>query len=446
MRLRPAVAAALAVLLAGAVPGVAGADHLDRPAEAGAGATRAWVAGDLVSVSEPSDLSAEVEAAAAAAAYAAGGAAVPGRAAQVGMVAVRRQGAAVQLTRPGYRIPMGVTALPVEGAYASMGPEVARVLARGELVLSEVSAALRGAQAGDTVDLLDPADRPVTFTIGALAPAAAIGGAEFVMRLEDAGRLGVTRTSRVLIFGFDSRAAIDAALAGAGLVRDRVRIGRSWDAPSPDAGLGLVATKVLGGEFEFRPQDDGGATIPSEWVEARISPRITYRGVGIRAACNVAMVDAIQGALLDVAAAGLAGAIDLANTNTYGGCFNPRLNRITGNLGFLSRHAWGIALDMNTLQNAQGRVPRLDCGVVRIFRKWGFAWGGNFLVPDGMHFEYVGERRDTLPYASRYCPNVTTTSADRIEQRAERAVAPGPGSLFAADGLPDPGHDHDHDG
>ena len=38
---------------------------------------------------------------------------------------------------------------------------------------------------------------------------------------------------------------------------------------------------------------------------------------------------------------------------------------------------------------------------MRIFRKHGFAWGGNFLIPDGMHFEWVGERRrqDQLPVA-----------------------------------------------
>ncbi|MEY3641456.1 MAG: hypothetical protein RLZZ199_1261, partial [Actinomycetota bacterium] len=81
-------------------------------------------------------------------------------------------------------------------------------------------------------------------------------------------------------------------------------------------------------------------------------------------------------------------------------------NRISGDLGYLSRHSWGMAFDMNTTTNAQGRAPNLDCRIVRIFRKWGFAWGGNFTPADGMHFEYVGERRDNIEYPSRYCPNV----------------------------------------
>ena len=70
----------------------------------------------------------------------------------------------------------------------------------------------------------------------------------------------------------------------------------------------------------------------------------------------------------------------------------------------MSRHSWGQAIDMNTVSNCQGCVPRMNCTVVQIFRKYGFAWGGNFLTPDGMHFEWVGERRDLQPLALRLLP------------------------------------------
>ena len=61
---------------------------------------------------------------------------------------------------------------------------------------------------------------------------------------------------------------------------------------------------------------------------------------------------------------------------------------------------------MNTLSNCQGCTPQMNCEVVRIFRKHGLAWGGNWRHPDGMHFEWVGERRDQISYPSRYCPNI----------------------------------------
>ena len=126
-------------------------------------------------------------------------------------------------------------------------------------------------------------------------------------------------------------------------------------------------------------------------------------------------------------------AIEVSNANAYGGCYNPRYSR---NSGFLSRHSYAMALDTNTVSNCAGcRPPPMDCRVVRIFRRHGFAWGGNFRQPDGMHFEWVGEPRDQISYPSTYCPN----RVNPLVESAPRAPI-GVGVLTAGD----VGVVHDH--
>ena len=116
--------------------------------------------------------------------------------------------------------------------------------------------------------------------------------------------------------------------------------------------------------------------------------------------------------------------IDVTNTNTYGGCSIglARFSRFGASVGTISRHSWGQPIDMSTVDNCQGCVPQFDCRIVRIFRKHGFAWGGNFLTPDGMHFEWVGEPRNAFQYPSKYCPNLSDGRVQRIGPPRVRAA------------------------
>jgi hypothetical protein len=72
----------------------------------------------------------------------------------------------------------------------------------------------------------------------------------------------------------------------------------------------------------------------------------------------------------------------------YAGCYAPRyINRDPRSA--LSHHSWGVALDLNARANAYGRTPHQDPRLVAVFERWGFTWGGHWLLPDGMHFEFV---------------------------------------------------------
>lgn len=361
-----------------------------------------------------------------------------GRSFNIGMTSVRRGGAYVQLasgTSGLWQFPMAVTALPVEAVGRVMSYRVAGVVASGGVVLGSTSAGLRGAQAGDVLDLVTSGGATAAVRVGLVAPDDEIGGAELVMSTDLAQALGQTTVTRVLFFGQFDRDRLIAELAAAGYVDGTaVRITRSWGPRNPDDLLSSSQLKALLGEFDYRINTDDSLSVDPDWRAANVPPsRTLYRSIAVLAACHRRIEADLQAALDEVAARGLAAAIELASTNSLGGCFSPRYARLSSSSGSVSRHTWAMAIDMNVLTNGQGSVPRMNCDVVRIFRSHGFAWGGNFLVPDGMHFEWVGEPRHLLPYPSKYCPNdVVSAQSAVITSMAETAAA----TMFAADGLP----------
>jgi hypothetical protein len=150
-----------------------------------------------------------------------------------------------------------------------------------------------------------------------------------------------------------------------------------------DAVLPQVRMKELFGEFAARPVAGGYLEIDPAWVSRHITTtRVPLLGM-VR--CNRAVVPQLRGALSEVEAAGLG---QLIGPRSYGGCFSPRfINRIP-NAG-ISHHAWGAAIDINVPGNPFGRTPTQDRRLVAIFARWGFTWGGRFLIPDGQHFEFV---------------------------------------------------------
>ena len=67
--------------------------------------------------------------------------------------------------------------------------------------MGELAASLRGAQAGDVVDLVASNGTVVAFTIGAVVADDITGGTELLMSIEGADRLGVSRLSQIVLWG-----------------------------------------------------------------------------------------------------------------------------------------------------------------------------------------------------------------------------------------------------
>lgn len=86
-----------------------------------------------------------------------------------------------------------------------------------------------------------------------------------------------------------------------------------------------------------------------------------------------------------------------ASIGDFGGCYNFRTVR--GKTA-LSRHSWGVAIDIDVLENPMfGLVPRVHPRTRAIMREHGFAWGGASIwggdFPwarrDSMHWECSAE-------------------------------------------------------
>lgn len=136
------------------------------------------------------------------------------------------------------------------------------------------------------------------------------------------------------------------------------------------------------GEFAARPLPNGHLDIEAAWLKRNLRrARVPILG---EVTCHKSLLPQLTQALRTVSDRGLAHMIDRPS---YGGCFGPRFIGLDPQ-GRISHHAWGIAFDINVRQNAFGTEPNLDHELVKAIEQWGFTWGGRWIIPDGMHFEW----------------------------------------------------------
>jgi len=164
------------------------------------------------------------------------------------------------------------------------------------------------------------------------------------------------------------------------LVKAVERIAKQQQAAGqPTATGGSVAAAV--GTFSYRYFDDGTVQPDPAWVSANIrTEEVPILGT---VTGHQAMLPQLRGALREVAARGLA---DKIHADEFGGSYVPRFIGRDIDQG-LSLHTWGIAVDLNVPGNQRGVAGEIDRDVVTIFKKWGFAWGGDWNYTDPIHFE-----------------------------------------------------------
>lgn len=287
------------------------------------------------------------------------------------------------------RAPVGMV-VPLEAIAIDAEPYVAFLprssattvgaLEPGEALLGATSARLRRLGAGGTIELSDGH----VLSVAGVVDDALVAGAEVVVNASTADTLGIATPRYMLVRHTAAREEVERAIREALPAGAAVRFRAPGETPflrHGDAVLPQAMVKEQFGEFAVSGAAGGEFEQEQRWqTENLVTAEIPIVG---EVRCHRTVVPLLEGAMAELQARNLSSLVDPAG---FGGCWNPRF--IESGVG-ISRHAWGAAVDLNSGKNPTGLASVQDPRLVDVMERWGFTWGGDWLVPDPAHFEWV---------------------------------------------------------
>ena len=255
--------------------------------------------------------------------------------------------------------------------------ESAQAIRDNKIVISELTASRYELNVGDYVNLVGLNSETIPIEVGKVIKDSKIGWFEGVINKDLGFKLGIYRNIQAIIWdshineNFLIELHKNINYRKVKLTFRENRVNKNWVLPT-------ALVKEMFGDFQIKERDGVWITTEPEWREKNIqNKRMPILGI---TRCHRLMWEPLEGALNQILEEGLEEYLSIEEWNSSGGCYAPRrINRFDAG-GSISRHAWGIAIDINT---KSGYPPR----VVEIFNDWGFAWGGTWTSPDEMHFE-----------------------------------------------------------
>ena len=255
--------------------------------------------------------------------------------------------------------------------------ETSQAIRDNKIVISELTASRYELNVGDFVNLVGLNSEIIPIEVGKVIKDSKIGWFEGVVNKELGFKLGIYRNIQAIIWdshineNFLIELHKNINYKKVKLTFRENRVNKNWVLPT-------ALVKEMFGDFQIKERDGVWITTEPEWREENIqNKRMPILGI---TRCHRLMWEPLEGALNQILEEGLEEYLSIEEWRSSGGCYAPRrINRFEAG-GSISRHAWGIAIDINT---KSGYPPR----VVEIFNDWGFAWGGTWTSPDEMHFE-----------------------------------------------------------
>ena len=280
-------------------------------------------------------------------------------------------------TNPDYLYSLSVKS--IESKYADLfyTDEITKLIKENKIIISKLTAEQYSVNVGDKLVLVGMNEIITEVEVGEIIPDSEIGWFEALVSKDVGYELGINRNIQAIIW--DSKITENHFVE---LYRNikykQLRVTFRDSKPNKNWVLPTALVKNYFGDFQIKEKDGTWIIVEPTWRNENIE-RKEMPIIG-RATCNKIMWKPLLGALNQVIDEGLENTLYKDEFQKSGGCYAPRrINRFNAG-GSISRHAWGIAIDINV---KSGYHPR----VVEIFNEWGFAWGGTWTSPDEMHFE-----------------------------------------------------------
>ena len=255
--------------------------------------------------------------------------------------------------------------------------EVSKVIKDNKLVVSNLTAERYGLSVNDKLSLIGLNSAPVDIEVGMILKDSELGWFEGVVNKQVGFELGIYRNIQAIVW--DTKINENHFIElHKNIKYKKVKFSFRESKPNKNWVLPTALVKEMFGDFQIKERDGTWITTEPSWREKNIQvKRMPILG---NTRCHRLMWEPLEGALNQILDEGLANTLSLQDFKKSGGCYAPRrINRFDAG-GSISRHAWGIAIDINTKSSYHPRV-------VEIFNSWGFAWGGTWTSPDEMHFE-----------------------------------------------------------
>ena len=255
--------------------------------------------------------------------------------------------------------------------------EVSKVIKNNQLVVSSLTAERYNLSINDKINLIGMNNEPLEITVGMILKDSELGWFEGVVNKDIGYKLGIYRNIQAIIWDKEINENHFVELYK-NIKYKKVKYTFRESNPNKNWVLPTALVKEMFGDFQIKERDGTWITTEPSWREENIqAKKVPILGT---TRCHRLMWEPLEGALNQILEEGLADTLSIKDFKKSGGCYAPRrINRFDAG-GSISRHAWGIAIDINTKSSYHPRV-------VEIFNSWGFAWGGTWTSPDEMHFE-----------------------------------------------------------